>query len=117
LRGPISFTPARTLEWDDPRGSQIYTCGWYPDNTNYTVSNSIISEGFNASSGHYGHGIQTGDIVGLTLYHNLFAHNRDRAPRLGSASGDRIEDTVSAEGLRHTIGGEDCWLHAAHPDS
>jgi len=82
--------------------NEILNLGWYKDNTNFTLSWSIISEGFHLDTGtdKYGFGMNTGDITGLTYYHNLSAHNGGRNFKMGGyetldGSGKPITDMNS----------------------
>jgi hypothetical protein len=68
--------------------NEILNLGWYTGNTNFTVSNSILSEGFYVdSAGKFGLALNSGDIVGITFHHNLLAHNASRMPKLGAHTG------------------------------
>jgi hypothetical protein len=68
--------------------NEILNLGWYTGNTNFTVSNSILSEGFYLDSADkFGLAVNSGDIVGFSFHHNLIAHNASRNPKFGAYTG------------------------------
>ena len=58
--------------------------------SNVTVQWCLIAEGLNRSihsKGSHGYGSLVRSVGGLTLHHNLWAHNEQRSPRLGDNYG------------------------------